>query len=95
MKLTEQTDKYQVAFDFLRLSPREWPSKMLDFSATDQSEIALIVESIMESSALASGYLSTRVLGGSHERSVKEANRRCTAIRKVIGFTFPKSEINF
>lgn len=94
-KLTEQSDKYKVAFDFLRLAPREWESKLNDFSATDQSELALMIESIMEWSALASGYVGARVYGRNHTSAVKQANRRCTSARKAIGFTFPKSRLSF
>ena len=93
--LNSQTDKYQVAFDFLMHAPREYAIRLEDFSSTDRAELTLLLESIMERSALASAYVQTRVSGGGHQSAVVEANKRCTAARKTIGFTFPKSELRF
>jgi uncharacterized protein YllA (UPF0747 family) len=93
--LNSQADKYQVAFDFLMHAPREWEARMEDFTPADRAELVLLLEAIMEKSALTSAYLSTRVSGGSHESAVAEANKRCTAARKAIGFTFPESDLKF
>lgn len=97
LKYAVQTDDVRVTrvHTFLNLPPREWEGSLAAYSGTEQQRLAKDLEELAEWSALAAGYVGARSQDRNHTAGVRRANKLCTAIRRAIGFTFPKSEFNF
>jgi len=87
--------RLQRAHKFMNLPPRQWETALSTYSNTEQKEIAEDLEGIAEQAALVAGYVGARSMNQNHKAGVKRANRLCTAIRKAIGFSYPKYDLSF
>lgn len=81
--------------NFLDLAPCAWSSKVDSLTADELRELEQDLAAHAEQAAMATGYVVARYHSQDHGKSVKSANRFCTAIRRVIGFTYPKSDLSF
>lgn len=79
----------------MNLPPRKWEAALAEYSDTVRREIAEDLEGLAERAALVAGYVGARAQERNHQAGVKRANKLCTAIRKAIGFSYPKYDLSF
>lgn len=88
-------NKTDEAYKFMKLAPREFNAKIEKLSTLEQCDLVKDLEGIAERAALAAGYAGGRIVGATRAKGVKRANKLCTAIRRAIGFSYPKSDLSF
>lgn len=91
----ECVNRDQVARDFMLLPARQWQAALSVFTPEEHMRLADCLNGLAEKSALAAGYVNGQTTEINHARGVKRANRLCTAIRRAIGFAYPKSTLSF
>jgi hypothetical protein len=67
-------------------------------STTDEGELQTIVEQLDKLAVHAtrvSRYMDARTMGRGHESAVKDSNRTVEKVRKALGYTYPKLDINY
>lgn len=99
-QLTKIARLYQTpAEELVKIEPREWNETFGDIHGED---LRLISNSLIELSVLAarmSAYVDARGGEGGkdrgHARAVMSQNLRAEKVRAVLGFQYPKADIEF
>lgn len=101
-KPTETIDIKDLGLEWLECAPFSWDvrvSQILEQGTVSVRELADWLDSISIRCARLSGYLDARgALGcgdNGHSDGVKLSNRKATKVRRALGYTFPKYDINF
>lgn len=86
-------DHGMTAFEFLGLSPLVWADHLEKMTPDRRDAITRGLSAVLETAALARGYIDGRYLfgDGDHSRGVKSGNALRTKIRAALGFAYPKS----
>lgn len=101
MKEKKPLDAKRTSARLVYLAPVKLQAAVDKISANDRQRLANYLEGIAMAAMLRAGYIRGRSDGFNqtdhgHDKGVKNANRKLIAIRRLIGYTDPKSgAINF
>lgn len=93
MFLTKREHELRELMNIVESPPVEWQGRC--DSMTSQQKDAMIreLDSLIQRMAMLSAYVGRRYGYGcgdqGHDSGVKEANKRLTAVRKALGYTYP------
>lgn len=90
-----ESQKSRRLLDRLRIPPADWAAVFAAIPSEDRSEYARDLEALAEAAARMAGYFASRQPGGDHAAGVKNSNRVGTVVRRALGFTYPRQDINF
>lgn len=82
--------------EMLLLPPAKWAGLFHKYHQAqgedgEMTEVLREVEALSQKLALLHGYLNSRLLGKNHDKAVTKANQNLTSVRKMLGFTYPRS----
>lgn len=79
-----------------KAAPIDWHGIITEIEHPFQrTEVASALEWRAVAAARASAYVQAIADGYSHTEAVKSSNKRVAKVRKALGFTYPKDDINF
>lgn len=90
-----ESQKNRRLLDRLRVPPVKWQEVFEALPAEDRGDYAKDLEALAQAAARMAGYFNRRHLGGDHAEGVKNSNRVGTAVRRALGFSYPRQDINF
>lgn len=92
----------QIGLKWRACAPVTWDAKVTETLKDGTGTVQALVnwlDSVAEHCARLSGYLEARGATGcgdnGHADGVKSSNRKVTKIRKALGYTYPKSNLQF
>ena len=77
------------------VAPVDWELYFEHSPLPDIKEVAQALERISERAARLAAYLNERAYDGNHHQAVRAQNSMGTKVRRVLGFTYPKQDLNF
>lgn len=87
------------ALHLLTLPPKQWEEFVNTMTEDERQNAQRGIDALMQGGARLSGYLDVRGATGNgdggHTRGVAKSNKMAEKVRKALGYTYPKSDINF
>jgi len=90
-----ESQKNRRLLDRLRVPPVKWQEVFEALPAGDRGDYAADLEALAQAAARMAGYFNRRHLGGDHAAAVRKSNSVAAAVRKALGFAYPRQDINF
>lgn len=90
-----ESQKTRRILDRLRVPPVKWQEVFDALPVESREDYARELEAVAEAAARMAGYFGRRHLGGDHTAAVKRSNTAAAAIRRALGFSYPRQDINF
>ncbi len=81
--------------DRLRVPPVNWNDVFEKIPKRDRERYAGSLMALAQAAARMAGYFNRRALGHDHAAAVRNSNRCVAAVRKALGYTYARNDINF
>lgn len=79
----------------MRVPPVRWAEVYRRLPEKSRKEYADDLMALAQASARMAGYFYWRSLGQDHHAAVRKSNTCVAAIRKALGYTYPRDDISF
>lgn len=83
--------------EFLNAPPVLWETRLESLNIGDTNTITVDLSAIIQTAAHLKGYIEGRVMyeNRDHAFGVKAANNLLAKVRKVLGYAYPRQDVNF
>jgi hypothetical protein len=81
--------------DRLRVPPAKWQEVFDALPKAARYDYVTALKAMAERAARMAAYFNSRDLDDDHAEGVTASNRVGTTVRRALGFTYPKQDINF
>lgn len=93
--MNEMSQEQTAVIEFLLAPPTEWEELWEGMTPYQQARLADQLDGYCVWAARAASYAETMRNGGEHADAVKAQNKTAAKVRKALGFTYPKQDIQF
>ncbi len=90
-----ESQKSRRVMDRLRVPPVKWQEVFEAVAAEDRTGFVRDLEALAERATRMAAYFNRRHLGNDHAAAVRKSNSAGTAVRRALGFSYPKQDITF
>ena len=90
-----ESQKNRRLLDRLRVPPVKWEEVFDALAPKDRYEYVTALKAMAERATRMAAYFNGRDLDDDHAEGVTASNRAGTTVRRALGFTYPKQDINF